>query len=437
MNRLEFPSARVVKNDLTNDTVISSATSDKAVMLSGTAQAEIDETVSIQTLRHLAGYTEEDLPDGAISFVRVSTKDNLQVIQIEALLKCNLTCAYCYCSADKERPEKLSLETIEKIASEAAAMGVSTIDFTGGEFLLRPDWQQSIVAARSRGLTVSLHTNGTALTQKTVDFMKNVGVNRVQVSLDGHTPELHNAIRGGKYSYENTLDGINRLRRAGIPVQVALMIHKANIGFFPEMYAFFNAMKIPVLVDSIAAFGSELNAKTGVTQKEFYEATTEAMRRSGEDKRIKRSLKCGSDLKWKLENFVPACGIGHSYMFITATGEMAICPQLTSREDPVLFGGPNVATVSVQDAWEKSEFFARHRHQNCKNVETCPAGTVCRGGCRADAYAASKGDYRSPDLVECNSYKNPGSKWIDFDMRYKTGDFSLPEVTSSMVTVPE
>ena len=421
------PSIRVVQNTAHNYTIIASAHRDETFLLKGEDHAAVGPDTTIAEYRKLCDTNDEIIQDGPISFRVVHAQDALQVVQIETLLKCNLTCAYCYCSAHKERTEHLEFDNIRQAILDAEEIGALCIDFTGGEFFLRKDWAELIDAARSAGLTVALHTNGTALTARNVARLTELGICRVQVSLDGHTPDLHNSIRGGNYSFENTIDGINRLKRVRIPVQVAVMVHRDNIDHFPELYAFFVSMRVRILVDMIAAFGSELDAKMGVTPKAFYEATIDAMRKSGGDKRIERSLKCGADMKWKLKHYQPPCGIGHSYMFITATGEMCICPQLTSREDAALFGGPNLTDMSLKEAWTVSEFFQRHRHQNCKNVETCPAGTVCRGGCRADAYADSLGDYRAPDLSECNQHKNPSNTWVDFDKRYKAGDFSLPD----------
>lgn len=112
-------------------------------------------------------------------------------------------------------------------------------------------------------------------------------------------------------------------------------------------------------------------------------------------------------------------------MFITSTGEIAICPTLTSRENPILFNGPNLKDKPLYESWVEDPYFDKHRFVNCENVQTCPAGTSCRGGCRANAYAESQGKLDAPNMVECNIRKNETNTYVDFHERYRQGNFEI------------
>ena len=355
-------------------------------------------------------------------YVRVPSKYRLRTVQIEALLRCNLSCPYCYCSAGHARQERLEEEQMQRVLEDAARLGVSIIDFTGGEILLLPYWKELIEGARALGLRVHMHSNGTTLTERNVDFLKQQGVEHVQVTFDSHMAADHDASRGLRGAFEKSLAGMGLLKRAGITTRAALMVHKSNLAYFPQTYNFFSKIADSFGYDWIAPFGSERTSMShGVTPKEFFEATAQLR---DEGYVVANQRPCGREVGRAPNDYEPDCGIGYSYLFITATGEMAICPTLTSRESLEQFNGPNLRDISLYDAWMGHPYFDKHRHVNCRNVQTCPAGQSCRGGCRATAYVVSGGDLSSPNVIECNQRKNATSHYVDFLARYAAGNFA-------------
>ncbi|MEE9523617.1 MAG: radical SAM protein, partial [Thermodesulfovibrionales bacterium] len=83
---------------------------------------------------------------------------------LELTYRCNNRCVHCYCNlptGDKiARESELSLEEIEKIFDELKEMGCLWLLITGGEPLLRDDFSQVYLAAKSRGFLVTVFTNG-------------------------------------------------------------------------------------------------------------------------------------------------------------------------------------------------------------------------------------------------------------------------------------
>lgn len=349
---------------------------------------------------------------------------HLKTLQIETLLKCNLSCSYCYCEAGKNRTEYLSTETIELLLRDAEEVGVLHVDFTGGEFLLRADWKKLVRRVRSLGMTVSIHTNAMALNKRNVDFLASVGVKHVQLSADSHVPEIHNEIRGHANSFDSLVTSIMRLRIESIPIYLNLMCHDKSVETIKDSYDFYSkGLGVSVIADWVAPFGSSNSSSIGISLEKYIDATQKipALRNLA-----KSHTQCGREMNLGVESYEPACGIGYSYLFITATGEMAICPTLTSRENGELFNGPNINDMRLGDAWHNHPYFRKFRHVNCSNVATCVAGPVCKGGCRANAYARGK-NVRAPDLVECNRRKNPSDEFVDFEARYKRGEYGVLE----------
>lgn len=347
---------------------------------------------------------------------------HLRSVQFELLLKCNLSCGYCYCSAGNDRKEIMSKEDVLKTLDDCDRLGVLRVDFTGGEFFLYPHWKEVLSHARKLGLSISVHTNGMALTEKNVSFLDEIGIAKVMVSADGDTPESHNKIRGNPRALQLMEDGLARLKAHNIPFRVNIMVHKQSKDNLLEIVDNLYKKGYTLNYDWIAPFGSETASKLGISAAEYFEAV--APLRNPKDV-VTMPTACGRDLGWDSDDYEPGCGVGYSYLFITSTGEMAICPNLTSRENAVLFNGPNLKDIPLFEAWTGDPYFDKHRHVSCENVQTCVAGTSCRGGCRANAYAQSQGKLDAPNMIECNVRKNHTGKYIDFQTRYNQGEYGI------------
>ncbi len=97
-----------------------------------------------------------------------STTPLLDKLDIELTERCNNNCIHCYIKLPVEdqaaRKRKLSTDDIRNILKEAASLGCLTARFTGGEPLLREDFEELYVFARKQGLKVMLFTNTTLIT---------------------------------------------------------------------------------------------------------------------------------------------------------------------------------------------------------------------------------------------------------------------------------
>ena len=89
----------------------------------------------------------------------------LSWLDMELTERCNDNCIHCFINLPandltaKER--ELSTKEIEGILQEAASLGCLTVRFTGGEPLLREDFEEIYLFARQLGLKVLLFTNAT------------------------------------------------------------------------------------------------------------------------------------------------------------------------------------------------------------------------------------------------------------------------------------
>ena len=141
---------------------------------------------------------------------------------------CNLNCDYCCVRSSPAAPRReLGLARVQRIAQEAAPLGVGEFFLTGGEPFLLPDIAD-IVLACAEAAPVTLLTNGMLFGGRRRSELRRMPRDRVtlQISLDSPTPELHDSHRGAG-SWQRAWDGILLAREDGFRVRLAATVATA------------------------------------------------------------------------------------------------------------------------------------------------------------------------------------------------------------------
>ena len=149
---------------------------------------------------------------------------------------CNLRCIHCRATATElmspaDLPTNQALDIISQIADFANPILV----LSGGEPLYRPDIFQLAEYATSRGLRTALATNGTLVTKDVAQKIKNAGIKRVSISLDGADASTHDAFRGIPGAFEAAIYGMRNLQQLGISVQINTTIARHNAHQLPDV----------------------------------------------------------------------------------------------------------------------------------------------------------------------------------------------------------
>ena len=145
-----------------------------------------------------------------------------RIIQIQPTLRCNLSCAHCYTESGPDRPEEISLESLEGFLSEAGSIGYQYVGISGGEPLLWKGLEDLLGFAKGAGFSTSVTTNGTLLDANRAARLFGC-VDLVAVRVDG-PPEEHAAMRGSQTAFPSMCNGLSALRDAGIPFVLAFTL---------------------------------------------------------------------------------------------------------------------------------------------------------------------------------------------------------------------
>jgi AdoMet-dependent heme synthase len=164
----------------------------------------------------------------------------------EVTQACDLACVHCRAAAQPARhPMELTTEEGKRLIDQIAALRVPVFVLTGGDPIKRPDLFELIGYSRQMGVRVSLTPSATPLlTQDVVIRLKQAGLARLAVSMDGARAETHDAFRGMTGSFARTLDAIHWANEAGLPVQINTTFSRRNIGEIDNLVALMEKLKI-------------------------------------------------------------------------------------------------------------------------------------------------------------------------------------------------
>lgn len=315
---------------------------------------------------------------------------------------CDLNCAHCRANARPQRhPLELSTAEAFHLIDQIAAMRVPLFVITGGDPLKRPDVMPIVQYACRRGVRTSLTPSATPLLVHDAIFkLKQSGLMRLALSLDGSTAERHDTFRGVAGSYQHTMDAIGWCHEARLPVQVNTTVSRRNISDLDNMIELLKSLRVVLwsvfflvptgraqLRDLLSAEEHEqVFAKLYAASKrvKFHIKTTEGQhyRRYVLQQRAKAPASRPQD---DLIAHAPkGVNDGKGFVFVSHTGEV-----FPSGFLPMSAG--NVLWEPLSDIYQNSPLFRslRDTSQLKGKCGLCDFKDVC-GGSRARAYAVSR-----------------------------------------------
>jgi PqqA peptide cyclase len=144
--------------------------------------------------------------------------------------RCPLACPYCSNPLELTRAgEELSTAEWIDVFAQAADLGVLHLHLSGGEPASRRDLVELTRAAAGLGLYTNLITSGVGLTQARIGELAEAGLDHVQLSIQGTTPEMADRVGGYRGGYERKMAVAGWVTASGIPLTVNAVCHKQNM----------------------------------------------------------------------------------------------------------------------------------------------------------------------------------------------------------------
>jgi radical SAM protein with 4Fe4S-binding SPASM domain len=284
------------------------------------------------------------------------------------------------------------IEVSDTVKDWSESYGISfspSMNITGGEPFLRNDLLEILGEIKKQGLKIYLLTNGTLVDKKRARTLADLGVDGVQVSMEG-PEDIHDAIRGNG-SYSASASGVEQLVDAGIAVTLNVTVSNLNAGQVKRIITFGSHAGVKRVGFSRlvpAGRGRSLlsHMLTQTQVKELYEELF-SLELKGID--VVTGDPVAAQMKMKAKGdagttAISGCAAGVSGLTIQPNGNVTPCRRL-----PLSLG--NVRRDSLREIWATSPVLEalRDRSKYKGKCGACTRWARCRG-CRAIAYAWSR-----------------------------------------------
>lgn len=343
---------------------------------------------------------------------------------IDLTYRCNNSCRHCWLWISPDSPEaenELTFDEIKRIVGEARRLGCRKWNISGGEPMLRPDFEDIFDYITRNSILYTLNTNGTLITPDIARLMKRKGSKLV--SLYGATAEVHDHITRTPGSFEAFMRGISYLKEAGTGFTVQIIPMKDNFHQYQDMIRLAESLSPDLRLGAswlyLSAYGDEKKNKEIRAQRLNPPAVLDIDKpKVGYEEWTKRKKRPHSKPATDSNGLLASCILSRESFHIDPAGKMSFCSFI---KDPSLRF--DLKGGSLGEGWE--EFFPRITRkiqgdeEYKKNCGSCDLRENCRW-CPVYGYL-EHGSYTSRVEYLCSlarEEKKFKENWVKSHRRY-------------------
>lgn len=380
-------------------------------------QYEVDEETALAFIRRLVHFHILEMKDNE-QYIELledmqEQQDRLKKCVLNITNACNLECKYCFISANDNEKKMQDTGRIKSMLRRLAVAGVEELSISGGEPLIRPDFEEISVYARKMFANLGLLTNATLITEENAGFIAK-NYNYVQVSIDSGIESDHDIVRGAG-SFSKALNGIRLLKLHGLHnITIAPTINKKNKDRIESIVSLAKELEVgldPQMFQEVGRGGLHSD-ELSMSEKEKMDVYIRLWRECKSKNYDKYSIK-----KFFDNNTAPKqyCSAGKSQICVDVDGDVYPCSVLEGNEQMKLC---NIFdSMNLQKNIKKSKCYNSILLQSVtdkKECSSCNINYFCGGGCLAVHHDGNE------SCNHCRDYKNVLS-----DLIWSTNDYTL------------
>ena len=299
----------------------------------------------------------------------------------ELTYACNLSCVHCLSSSGRRDPRELSTDECKAVIDELERMQVFYVNIGGGEPTVRPDFWELVDYATAHHVGVKFSTNGVKITPDVAARLAASDYVDVQISLDGATAEVNDAVRGPG-SFAMAVRALENLSEAGFrDAKISVVVTRHNVDQLDDFKALADRYDATLRITRLRPSGRAVDVwddlhPTHDQQRQLYDWLVA----HGEGVLTGDSFFHLSAYGESLPG-LNLCGAGRVVCLIDPIGDVYACPFAIHEN----FHAGNILTDGgFAEVWKNSDLFRELREpQSAGACSSCNFYDSCRGGCMA------------------------------------------------------
>jgi mycofactocin biosynthetic radical S-adenosylmethionine protein MftC len=299
----------------------------------------------------------------------------------ELTYACNLACVHCLSSSGRRDPRELTTAECRAVIDTLQRMRVFYVNIGGGEPTVRPDFWELVDYATAHQVGVKFSTNGIKLDAAAARRLAASDYIDVQISLDGATAEINDAVRGAG-SYATATRAMANLAAAGFRgFKISVVVTRHNVSQLDEFKEIADQHGAQLRLTRLRPSGRGADVwpelhPTVSQQRELYDW----LAAHGEQVLTGDSFFHLSPYGKPLPG-LNMCGAGRVVCLIDPVGDVYACPFAIHEN---FLAGNVRQSGGFETVWRESALFADLRQpQTGGACRSCGSYDSCRGGCMA------------------------------------------------------
>jgi MoaA/NifB/PqqE/SkfB family radical SAM enzyme len=206
---------------------------------------------------------------------KVRRGESIAIIQFQYDYICNFSCKHCSVSnfildtkslrkRQCQNVKSFTFDDVRELSRQGDEMGLANLVITGGEPLIYKDLASLVAAIDPSKWYIAMDTNGWFFDLAKAREVKALGIDKIQISLDGLSAKQHDDFRRKPGSHQKVMRAIEAARAAGLHLNVSTVVWKSRVRSreFREFVAWMDENEIPLyisLAKPVGAYAGKLD----------------------------------------------------------------------------------------------------------------------------------------------------------------------------------
>lgn len=301
----------------------------------------------------------------------------------ELTYACNLACVHCLSASGRRDPRELSTRACQDIIDELERMQVFYVNIGGGEPTVRQDFWELVDYATAHHVGVKFSTNGVRVSAEVAARLAASDYVDVQISLDGATAEVNDAVRGPG-SYAMAIRALEHLAAAGFAdAKISVVATRHNIDQLDDFAELAERYGATLRITRLRPSGRAVDVwdelhPSAAQQRQLYDWLVANGERvlTGDSFFHLSPLGASGALAG-----LNMCGAGRVVCLIDPVGDVYACPFAIHHQ---FLAGNVLSDGGFANVWKNAPLFAELRNPGAAGAcASCSLYDSCRGGCMA------------------------------------------------------